>query len=485
MTPDFHRRSLLRTCLVILSAAALIFGQAPEKKAAPAAEKDRGQVLAEIAGARTDFGRDPRRGEVRLRLARLLYQAGDFKESLSVLQPLLKMREITTDALLLATDLDYLSGRYGSAENTLQKIMARNPQDRTVQVKTRVKLMFIYYQTNRYEKAAGLFKGMEGQIKLPLLDLMKAFGQERPLLAVWPSGIRQTAIPFTVTDPLPIISVELQGRPIYALIDTGADTFVLDSEIAGSMGIKGLTSMTGTFAGGKKAEVGFAKAGSLKIGEVTLRSVPVSILPTQRFSKGFAEGKYTIGGIVGTGILKQFLATLDYPHSRLILRRPDGQSLEEFQREISNSPAVEVPFVLALSHFMMVRGRLNDREPLTFFVDSGLASEAAFAGPVETLKFAGIPVPETKIEEGNIGGGGGAGFATGMFPIKKLGLGSLVQDDKKGEFGSFPPGSLWMLGFINDGMISHQFLRQYAWTIDFSGMRMIFVRKPACSGQAW
>jgi hypothetical protein len=33
-----------------------------------------------------------------------------------------------------------------------------------------------------------------------------------------------------------------------------------------------------------------------------------------------------------------------------------------------------------------------------------------------------------------------------------------------------------MLGFIQDGLISHKFLRQYAWTLDFEGMRMLFTK---------
>lgn len=446
---------------------------APEKKAAPALEKDRGQILAEVAAARELFSKDPGNADGRLGLSRLLYQAGEFEESMAVLRPLLEGQQTPANTLFLAADLEYLFGRYGRAEAFLHRYLASVPSDKAAQVKAQVKLMFVYYQTNDYEKAAGLFKGLEGKIKLPLLDLMRAFGPEKPFRPAWPKGKSQTTIPFIVTDPLPVVSVEVQGRQIYALIDTGADTFVLDNEIAGAMGIKSLASMTGTFAGGKQAEVGFAVASRFKIGDVSLAAVPISLLPTQRFSKGFAEGKYPIGGIVGTAILKQFLSTLDYPKGRLVLRRADGQGLEEWRREIAGKTNVEVPFVLAMSHFMMARGRLDDKDSLNFFVDSGLASEASFTAPVQTLKYAGIPVPETKVHEGEIGGGG-AGFATGLFPIKKLGLGPLLQLDKKGDFGGFPPGGYWMLGFINDGIISHGFLRQYAWTIDFSRMRMTF-----------
>jgi len=267
--------------------------------------------------------------------------------------------------------------------------------------------------------------------------------------------------------------VEVQGRQIYALIDTGADMFMLDTEVAAAMDIKTIASLTGTFAGGKQAEVGFGRADSLKIGQVTLKAVPISILPTQRFSKGFAGGKYTIGGIVGTGVLKQFLATMDYPGGQLVLRRADEDGRKDMRQAAQGKTIVEVPFILAMTHYMMARGSLDGKEGLTFFVDSGLASEAAFAAPVQTLKYSGIPIPETKVEEG-IGGGGGGGFATGQFKIARLSLGPLIQEDLKGDYGANPPESYWRLGFINDGIISHQFLKKYAWTIDFVRMRMTF-----------
>ena len=451
------------------------FGQAPANKPAQPQEKDRGQILTEIGEAQVEFDKEPSNAEARFRLARLLYQAGDFETADSLLQPLLAAEKPSNDLLLfLGAELEYLFGRYEKVENLLQKIIALNPGELQIQARAQAKLVFAYYQSNQYAKTADFFKGLEGNIKLPVWDLMKAFGQERPYQVVWPQGTKLTETPFIVTDPLPVISVELDGRPIHALIDTGADAFILDNEIAASMGIKSISSMMGTFAGGKQAEVGFAKAESLKIGEVTLKAVPVSLLPTQRFSKGFAGGKYTIGGILGTGVLKQFLSTLDYGGGRLILRRPDEEGRQEMMRSAMGKTVAEVPFVMAATHFMMARGRLDDKDGLTLFVDSGLASEAAFTAPLQTLKYAGIPVPETKVQEG-IGGGGGGGFATGQFPIKKLGLGSLVQENLKGDYGATPPESYWRLGFINDGIISHQFLRKYAWTIDFARMKMIFV----------
>jgi hypothetical protein len=471
-----QKRDLIRAltiCVFILSLIIPFFGQVPVNKATPDLEKDRGQLLAEIQAAQQIFNQDPQNADKAFRLASLDYQAGEFEKSLGLLRPLLETSKPSNEALFLAADVDYLFGRYDEAEKTLQKIVGLNPENLQVKVRAQTKLVFVYYQTNQYAKSADLFQGLEGKIKLPHWEMMRAFGEERPYQVVWPEGPEEAKAPFVVTDPLPMIAVEIQGRQIFALIDTGADTFVLDNEIAASLGIKPIASMMGTFAGGKQAEVGFSRADSLKIGEVTLKSVPISILPTTRFSKGFAGGKYPIGGIVGTGILKQFLSTLDYKSGRLILDRPDIVP-GKLAAEMKWKEVYDTPFVLAMTHFMMVwPGLLDDKTGLLFLVDSGLASEAAFTAPIQTLKYAGIPIPETKIREGAVGGGGG-GFATGQFPIKRLGIGSLVQENLKGEYGLNPPESYWRLGFINDGIISLRFLRRYVWTIDFSKMRMHF-----------
>ena len=456
------------------------FGQAPapQAKPAPPPERDRGQLLAEIVSARDQFQKDPGPADSRLRLARLLYESGEFEQAKSLLLPLLEAAKPSSYALFLAAELDYLLGHYDQAESAYKKIIDLDPGDAQIRAKAESKLTFVYYQTNQYTKTADLFKGLEGKIKLPHWDLMRAFGETRPYQVVWPGDFGLSKAPFLVTDPLPVVSVELQGRKIFVLIDTGADMFVLDNEIAAAMGIKPISSMTGTFAGGKQAEVGFGRADSLKIGDVTLKSVPISILPTQRFSKGFAGGQYTIGGILGTGVLKQFLATLDYPGERLVLRRADDEGRKDARKTADDAgkTVVAVPFALAMTHFMMARGSLDGKDGLVFFVDSGLASEAAFAAPIQTLKYAGIPVPETKVQEGSIGGGGGAGFATGQFPVKRLGLGPLALENTRGEYGLTPPGSYWRNGFINDGLISHQFLRNYSWTIDFGAMKMFFAK---------
>ena len=72
--------------------------------------------------------------------------------------------------------------------------------------------------------------------------------------------------------------------------------------------------------------------------------------------------------------------------------------------------------------------------------------------------------------------GGGGAWASAQFPIEEVGMGALRQSDKTGEYGALPPESYMRLGFVQDGLISHQFLREYAWTLDFDRMVMVFTK---------
>jgi hypothetical protein len=138
--------------------------------------------------------------------------------------------------------------------------------------------------------------------------------------------------------------------------------------------------------------------------------------------------------------------------------------------------AAEVPFVLYGTHMMMAGGRLNDKGGLTFFVDSGLASEASVTAPLQTLRHLGLAEPERQVAEGSVGGGGGA-WASGSFDLETVALGSLTQSHLKGEYGARPPETYWQTGFIVDALISHRFLRQYSsWTLDFDAMTYLFER---------
>jgi len=434
-------------------------------------EKTRPDILAEIRELEPKLKQDPSDPAIRFKGGELFYQSGEFWRAREVIAPLTEASKPSVETLSLAAKLEYLLGNYVNAERLYRRLIEAQAGNVASQVMSKVGLAFVYYQTNQFDKVKEL--EFPPGVKLPIVDVMRAF-KEDPCQKEWHSEEKVSVVPFLMADPLPVLSVEYNGIPVQVIFDTGADTFILDNEIASSMGIEWLAKAMGTFGGGLKAEIGFGKVDSIRLGDVTLKQVPITILPTKRFSPEFENGKYTLGGFIGTAALRQFLSTIDYRNSRLILRERTKENAAKVRDELKGRIAAEVPFVLKDTHMMMARGSLNDKDGLTFFVDSGLAGEACFAAPIQTLQYTGIPVPETKIRENAVGGGGGK-WASGLFPIRSVGLGNLRQLDVKGEYGSRPPQSYWAHGFIEDGLISHKFLRKYSsWTLDFDAMKYIF-----------
>jgi len=354
-------------------------------------------------------------------------------------------------------ELEYLLGDYDAAEALLDRIVQASRKRAKARLDAEAALALVYYRTNRYDKAHGLFAGHEDDVHMPIWKLMTAFGDEPPYAVEWPAGEDSAIIPFTQTTPweLPIVPLEIDGVALDAWIDTGGDALTLPADIAASLSVEPLARFAGTYAGGEQAEGLYGKVASVALGPVTLRNVPVATADYDR-------------PVIGTGFLSRFLATLDYPQGRLLLR-PHGTAPPQVG-------AVEVPFALALTHLMVVTGSLVDRAGLTFLVDSGLRDEAgaAFTAPASTLAATGIPLPDTTPERG-MSGAGDTTLELGRFDIARLGVGPLVQHDLAGLYGAFPDElSGAATGFPIHGLVSHHFLRHYCWTIDFAGMTMTF-----------
>jgi len=438
--------------------------------------KDRSKILKELSQLESQFVKTPQEEAVRLKFAKRLFELGDFTRARDIVEPLLKNEQPNTEALKLMAYIEYVNGNFSEAEKHVLDVLDRTENDLGLRVELEVGLVFIYYQTLQYEKAANLFKGLEDKIKLPHWAQMKSFKNEKPYRIEWNKD-KKVEIPFLVSDPLPVIPVGFQGKKMYVIIDTGGEAFYLDWEVADSLGIKPIEKVKDEgFAGGKETEVGFAKADSLKIGDVTLKSIPVMLTSIKRVSEVLTNGKYPISGILSTGELRQFLSTIDYTNGKLILRPKTEEGKLSLERDLKGKRVTKIPFALGLTHFMVVKAIVNGKYPLNLFVDSGLAdSEASVTFPKQTLNYLGIPIPDTEILPENLGGPGGGEFPVGRFAIDELEIDLLVQEDIKGVYGVFPPSIYWASEFIIDGIVSHNFLKKYSWTIDFSRMEMTFV----------
>ena len=441
----------------------------------------RQKILAQTGVLKTKLAENPNDNEIRLSYARKLFQLGNFSESKKIVSPILKKDEFIPEAVYLSGQIEYITGNYKEAENFFNKLTEEDSKD--YHLKAETGLLYIYYQTNQFNKAKNLTADLEEDGDKPLKEMMETFQETKPYNINW-NGNSEVVVPFIADEYLPAVSMEVNGQKINAIIDTGGDIFYLDETVASSLNIKAISTAKGTYAGGISVETGYGKLDSLSLNGVTIKSVPVILAPIKQFSAIY-NNEIEIDGIITTAILKQFLATMDYPNSRLILRpRNEAGRILLQQYKSRYKKTKEVPFTLATSHFMTVKGSINGKESLNFFMDSGLASEKTGLILLEqTMSFTGIPMPKAQKklnDTDNVGGLGGSDFEVSEFRASQFRLGDLpAEKNIWAEHGALEAAFNFeeSRGFIMDGLVSHNFLKKYSWTIDFDRMKMIFAQE--------
>ena len=234
-----------------------------------------------------------------------------------------------------------------------------------------------------------------------------------------------TRLKFLNTPSLPVVSVR-GGDEVTFFIDTGGSELGLDTDFAKELGLQQFGDVQGRFAGGEQAKVGQSRIESLKLGDWTVRNLPVMTLHFRQLSAGL--GVKRIDGVIGTTLFYHFLATLDSPRGELVLRRKNAESLKTFTAESRDS--VAVPFWIASDHFMVGWGRVETMPPALLFVDTGLAGAGVkLAEPV--IKEAGIRLEEDKASEG---AGAGGMLKIVPYTVRRLSFGDVQEDNVAGLY---------------------------------------------------
>jgi hypothetical protein len=123
-----------------------------------------------------------------------------------------------------------------------------------------------------------------------------------------------------------LVEAELEDLPdpVWVLIDTGASSVVFAGSLLDQLGDDGRPRLDGVTVGtadGAKTAY-FTRVWSLRLGGGEQGSVPVLVLPDDDiFAALTSEVDRPVAAVVGGSYLRWFLATLDYPDERLVLRR--------------------------------------------------------------------------------------------------------------------------------------------------------------------
>jgi len=133
----------------------------------------------------------------------------------------------------------------------------------------------------------------------------------------------ETVLPLNVVSNRPGVTIEINGKPMKLLLDTGAPlSILLSGKLASSSGVVsrrvpglGLAGVMGD------AESELGEAERVALGPFSFERVPVAVAPKGWFNQGLPGD-----AVIGYDVLAQFLVRIDYARERLWLRRrPDAR----------------------------------------------------------------------------------------------------------------------------------------------------------------
>jgi hypothetical protein len=385
-----------------------------------------------------------------------LFKMGEFNIAREVYAEIAANHPENVNSLIHLAYISLLSNRLKESEKWLNQVRKCKP-------KLPVLNYFMaenYYRQNRFTEAAPFYrKSGRGAMAKKMESVAGTEPYKKPV------DFDEIRVKFMITDPLPVVEVIINTvHQVYFIIDTGAGELILENRFAREAGAElfGIEKNS-EFGGGKKAPMGHGKITSITLAGHVIENVPINTLALN----GLELGGYKIDGIMGTVFLYQFLPTIDYKNGQLILRNKAKYRFSDVLLQ-STSPKI-VPFTMADDHYIMAKGTVNHSGPMVFFIDTGLAGNA-FTCPESSLKKADLSYRKNM---GSKALGGGGHFAVYPMEIESLCLDSICRINLHGVYGAFPKQVENSFGFSVNGLLSHEFFRNYSLTIDFAEMKFI------------
>jgi predicted aspartyl protease len=254
--------------------------------------------------------------------------------------------------------------------------------------------------------------------------------------------------------PLILLPVKVNDRgPFEFILDTGAGTSLLSTELAKQLELRVIGSKEGQSAGGKVA-VSLARVDSLVIGETRLDDVDVGIVDLSHIGRTVDT---KIDGDLGYNFLKHFRVTIDYRDSEL--RLDDPKRVESFTRNARTEIAIRL--ANPAKPLILVNVYANGRGPFQFAIDTGTSTSAITPELADQLGVQTSPV-----------GTGTTGVAPVDFQagsLQSFQLGGAKIDNMAVVVADFFTMLNAAIGAKLDGIVGYNFLRNYKVVIDYPG----------------
>ena len=253
--------------------------------------------------------------------------------------------------------------------------------------------------------------------------------------------------------PLILLPVVVNGEgPFEFILDTGAGTSLLSSDLGKQLGIKIVGSKEGQSAGGA-VSVSLAKVSSLAVASAKLTNVDVGLVDLSHIGKTIGA---KIDGDLGYNFLKHFRITIDYRKSKIRFEDPKRSEM------IGQSTAV-TEVALRLAHpakpLILVDVYANGSGPFQFAVDTGTSTTAITPGMAKQLGVANSPIgPATT---------GGAPVDVTAGVLSSFQVGGARIDNFAVVVADFFAMLSNAIGTKLDGIVGYNFLRNYKVVLDY------------------
>jgi predicted aspartyl protease len=254
------------------------------------------------------------------------------------------------------------------------------------------------------------------------------------------------------TQPLILLPVIVNGRgPFEFILDTGAGTSLLSSELAKQLKIKVVGSKEGQSAGGK-VSVSLAKVDSFAVGEAKLDDIDVGIVDLSHIGKTIGA---KIDGDLGYNFLKHFRIAIDYRECEI--RLDDPKRVENF----GSSAETEIAMRLAspAKPLILVDVFANGRGPFQFAIDTGTSTTAITPELAKELGVVSTPIGLVTT------GGAHTDVTAGM--LQSFQVGGAKIDNMSVVVADFFSMLSQAIGAKLDGIVGYNFIRNYKVVIDY------------------
>lgn len=274
------------------------------------------------------------------------------------------------------------------------------------------------------------------------------------------SGSNSLEIPFELSNNLVLLQAQVNdSAPVWFILDTGAESSVIDTELAKTLRLKPAGKIVGTGSAGTAEAVRF-KTVSLRLPNVEAKNLTIYGLPLDSFSAPLGR---KIGGVIGYDIIKEFVVEIDYAAREINLYRPESYQYSGAGEIFPLTFEENTPFVQASVAFA-------GRSPIVgkFEIDSRSTGAILFNTPF--VRKHQLLKSVSRTSETRIGGVGGTAQAF-LGRVKNITLGKFALESGIARFSQSTRGDYASAKY--DGLIGGGILRRFKTIFDYSRRRMI------------